>query len=1052
MALSKEKLRTRFLDEYARLNDQQKTAVDTIEGPVMVIAGPGTGKTQILASRIGNILLNTDASPQNILCLTFTDAGVVAMRKRLLSFIGPEAYKVNIHTFHSFCNMVIQENIRYFNKRELEALSDLERVEFIKKLIDGFPKDNPLKRNKGEVYHDLNNLSSLFSAIKREGWDISWLIEQIKIYTAEILPDTEGFYKKREKAKGITELTQKGKDEVERMTKLEAAVAAFKTYTDILDNKQRYDFDDMINWVIELFEKNNEVLLSYQEQFQYILVDEYQDTSGSQNRIVELLISYWEDEKPNIFVVGDDDQSIYRFQGANLKNMMNIADKYERDLVKVVLTQNYRSVQPILDAAKNLITNNTQRLVNQYKDLSKELIASNAKLKPLEINPVIRVYENEFAENVAVAENIKALLDKGVEGGKIGVIYREHKYGDELLKFFQLQDIPFFIKRSVDLLQDHFIKQIIQLMRYTVAELDTPFSGEAMLFEILHYKFFNLPPFKIAAICNEIGSSKNKSIDKNTLRGYLRQQATQNSGTLFSNDETTDELVRVSNVLEKLQEEVYNVTLQQWFEKLINDCGILKFVLADAEKVWLMQKLTCFFDHIKESTHRDPELTLKKYVEQIDLMAQNGLPLSLVQTTGSEAGVNLMSAHGSKGLEFEYVFLIGARTDVWEGKTKNNRGFRLPPNVFEQESAVEKLEELRRLFFVAVTRAEKYLYISYPLMKNEGKPLEPSQFVEEIREPMQLTAEKIILDEDIRMKYSALRFGIVQRPLLEKVEQDFINRLLQNFVMNVTALNNYLDCPLRFYYNTLVKVPMAKNEAAQFGTAVHAALNDFLIRMKENNNIYPGKEFLLQRFSYHLNKGRDAFTQESIQRFSIHGLDTLDKYYDKYYDPAPVNDFILTEYPLSNVVIENIQLKGFTDKIQFWNNDIVITDYKTGNLAKAKMRGDFDLPGSEKKPQGGNYWRQAVFYKILVDRLPSKKWNVLYTQFDFVEPNAKNDFDIERIDILPEHELAVIDQIKDTWHKIQDHDFYTGCGKETCEWCNFTKDNKLYTKLIEEEE
>src|ERR1700740_2984662 len=151
MSINREKTNQKFREEYQKLNDQQKLAVDTIEGPVMVIAGPGTGKTQILASRIGKILLETDAAPQNILCLTYTDAGVVAMRKRLLQFIGPDAYKVNIYTFHAFCNDVIQENLSLFEKTVLDPVSELERIQFFKELIDSFPKTHPLKRYRGDV-------------------------------------------------------------------------------------------------------------------------------------------------------------------------------------------------------------------------------------------------------------------------------------------------------------------------------------------------------------------------------------------------------------------------------------------------------------------------------------------------------------------------------------------------------------------------------------------------------------------------------------------------------------------------------------------------------------------------------------------------------------------------------------------------------------------------------------------------------------------------------------------------------------------------------------
>lgn len=1052
MSLTKEKLHKAFQKAYEELNSKQRIAVDTIEGPVMVIAGPGTGKTQILANRIGKILLETDAQPQNILCLTYTDAGVVAMRRRLLDFIGAAAYKVNLHTFHSFCNMVIQENIRLFNKKELEALGDLERVQYLKQLIDGFEKDNPLKRYKGEIYYDMNNLATLFSAIKREGWTEDLLLQKIDEYVKDILPETDGFYNKREKKKGNAVLTQKGNDEVDRMEKLKAAVNAFAPYQKILHENHRYDYDDMITWVISMFENNPNVLLNYQEQLQYILVDEYQDTSGTQNRIVELLISYWQDESPNLFVVGDDDQSIYRFQGANLKNMMSIANKFEKDLVKVVLTENYRSVQPILDAAKHLIENNEQRLVNQYKDLTKELTTSKKELIGLEILPEINVYENEFSENAQIANSVNKLIDEGVHAGKIAIIYKEHRFGDELLKFLQMQNVPFFVKRSVDLLKDNFISKILNMIRYSIAELDTPNSGDPLLFEILHYDFFKISPFRIATICNEIASNKKKDA-ADSLRSYLHQLSESNKGTLFANDEQAAELVKVFTVLESLQKEVYNKPIQQWFEQLINEAGILAYIMQqEEEKSWLMNKLTCLFDYIKEETHRQQNISLKQLMQEIDLMQENNLSLELVQTTGSETGVNLLTCHGSKGLEFEYVFLINARNDVWEGKRKISRGFRLPSNVFDQDTEAEIAEELRRLFFVSVTRAEKHLFISYPKMKNDGSLLEPSQFIEEMRLPLELPVKEIFLTEEQKNHYAALRFGIVQKPVLQQAEKEQTERLLSNFVMNVTALNNYLDCPLRFYYQTLVRVPSAKSEAAAFGTAVHEALSDFLNYMMENGKKYPGKDFLVKRYFFHLNSNREVFTKESIARFIEHGETILTKYYSKYYSPAPEGDFILTEYPLTKVVVNNVPLKGFTDKIQFWNKEIVITDFKTGSFEKAKRRGEFLLPGQkEEKLHGGNYWRQAVFYKILVDNLPGKSWKVLHTQFDFVEPNSKDEFDNERLDISTEEIEQVKQQITSTWEQIQKHNFYTGCGKPECEWCNFAKDNKLYLRLEEEE-
>ncbi|MFZ1453262.1 MAG: UvrD-helicase domain-containing protein, partial [Ferruginibacter sp.] len=291
----REILQNKFAEEYKKLNNEQRLAVDTIEGPVMVIAGPGTGKTQILAARIGKILLDTDALPENILCLTYTDAGTIAMRRRLQQFIGADAYKVNIYTFHAFCNDVIQDNLNLFEKNSLDAISELESIELFKQLIDAFPKNNPLKRYRGDVYFEINNLRNLFSSMKREGWTSEFINERIDAYIHD-LPNRDEYIAKR-KVKEFNKgdiRTDKIEEEKEKMEKLRAAVHEFANFQNLMRKRNRYDFDDMINWVITVFEENKNILANYQEKFQYLLVDEYQDTSGTQNKLVQLLINYWD--------------------------------------------------------------------------------------------------------------------------------------------------------------------------------------------------------------------------------------------------------------------------------------------------------------------------------------------------------------------------------------------------------------------------------------------------------------------------------------------------------------------------------------------------------------------------------------------------------------------------------------------------------------------------------------------------------------------------------------------------------------------------------------
>src|SRR6201994_1886140 len=412
MSLNREKLREHFEEEYQKLNEQQRLAVDTTEGPVMVIAGPGTGKTQILAARIGKILLDTDTAPGNILCLTYTDAGAIAMRRRLLAFIGPDAYKVHIHTFHSFCNDIIQENLPLFEKTALDPISDLEKIQLFKVLIDSFPKNHPLKRYRGDVYYEMRNLQNLFSTMKREGWTPGFINEKIDQFLAD-LPLRDEFVAKRatkEFKKGDVR-TDKIAEEAERMEKLRAAVNEFDPFQALMRRNNRYDFDDMINWVIRAFEENKGLLSSYQERYQYILVDEYQDTSGTQNRLVNLLINFW--DRPNVFVVGDGDQSIYRFQGANVKNMLDFAHQYENDLLTVVLTHNYRSTQPILDISRTLIEKNQERLVREIPGLSKNLQSSLPQTSQLRYPPRLVEYLQPREEMTDITLQIDKLVKEG---------------------------------------------------------------------------------------------------------------------------------------------------------------------------------------------------------------------------------------------------------------------------------------------------------------------------------------------------------------------------------------------------------------------------------------------------------------------------------------------------------------------------------------------------------------------------------------------------------------------------------------------------------------
>ncbi|MBS1574665.1 MAG: ATP-dependent helicase [Bacteroidetes bacterium] len=1041
-----QKLKNKFTEEYQKLNPQQQIAVDTIEGPVMVIAGPGTGKTQILAARIGKILLETDALPENILCLTYTDAGAIAMRKRLQQFIGADAYKVNIYTFHAFCNDVIQENLSLFDKNSLDAISELESIQLFKSLIDNFPKNHPLKRYRGDVYYEINNLRSLFSSMKREGWKPEYIFQKIDEYINDLPLRDEFIYKKKYKQYNAGDIkVDKIEEEKERMEKLRAAVHEFENYQKLMRQKNRYDFDDMINWVIKVFEENPLVLSNYQERFQYILVDEYQDTSGTQNRLVQLLINYW--DKPNVFVVGDDDQSIYRFQGANVENMLEFANNYSKDLQTIVLTNNYRSTQPILDVSKTLINKNEERLVNQIEGLSKDLISANSKINNLTNPPEIIEYNTVKEEMAAIALRIEELINNKVEPGKIAVIYKENKYGEELANYLRIKNIAYYSKRSINILAQPFVQKLITILRYLYAEHDSPYGGDQMLFEIMHFDFYQIPPIEIARLTVETNQKK-YSNEPASLRKLLLDKANQPAQNLFDKG-LHEKLVWFSKMMEQLIADVSNVTLQQLFSNIVQHAAVLNYIMKSNDKIVLLQFLTGLFDFIKEETRRNPFLTLQGLIQIIDLMEDEDLPLPMINVSGSDKAVNLLTAHGSKGLEFEYVFFAGANASSWEKKRKPSGGYTLPDTMFSSLPADNMEEELRRLFYVALTRAEKYLYISYAKRSNDVKLLEPTMFIAEITD--QYPIEKILytVPEEEMVSFQILQFA-AQRPEIEKFEEDFVTALLDKFVMNVTALNNYLKCPLGFYYTNLVRIPTGKNEATEFGSAIHYALEQLFKKMQDSKkDIFPSADEMVEDFIKFMHRHREHFTQEAFDRRMEYGGEVLRNYYAKYIHSW--NKVVTIERTIRGVVVQGVPLKGKLDKLEFNGNEVNVVDYKSGDIDKAKQK--LKAPNKD-EPNGGDYWRQAVFYKILIDHYDQKSWKVISTEFDFVEPDKKKEYRKEKIMITAADTETVKQQIIQVWEKIQARDFYTGCGKEDCHWCNFVKNNNLAVALhdLEEEE
>ena len=1044
---------TPYQDAYNKLNEAQRQAVDQIEGPVLVIAGPGTGKTQILATRIGRILEadTTHAAPENVLCITYTNAGVVAMRKRLLGMIGPDAYRIKIETFHSFCNDIIQQNAADFGLREMSPVTEIEVIELLRKMIDKLPLSHPLKRQGGAPYYDVAHLQKLFSVMKHENWMPDYIETKVKEYIIEVESNNtnpEFYYQKKYKQFNAGDAKPKPNFDLRQgMEQLIAAANLCPVYNEQLKELGRYDFNDMILWVLQLFKDRPHVLQTSQERYQYILVDEFQDTNDAQNQLVQMLCSYW--SNPNIFVVGDDDQSIYRFQGANVANIFNFKQQYDAHLKVVMLQDNYRSNQHILDASKAVIDLNIERItrIAGFEKLDKKLIAKGKFANDIH-QPVIINYPTETAEMAGVAKHIMELIEENTDPAEIAIIYREHRQVENLVKFFKQKEIPVSLQRKIDVLKEPFTQHLIKLLNYIKIQVDRPHSNDDLLFKLLHIDFLGFgPPVEAARFMAKWQKTPKTKGNINSLRITLENIATPEKPNLFSGlSEFEKTASKLADNINHWVPACANKTLLQFFEDVITRSGALKFALHHPERNLYLQQIHALHNYITIEEHKAPGLNIERFMQSLKLMTEYHITLEAVLNTGTGKGVKFTTAHSSKGLEFEHVFMVGLVGKYWEGSKKGDR-FKFPPNILDHtqrqasQMAVNTddlaIEESRRLFYVGMTRAKKGLYMSYYNNDNEGKESIPTRFVPEV-EQAGIIIERPEADGDILAEALALVMEEQKETKPELLANEEMENLLGDYKLSVSHLNAYLECPIGFYYMYLLKVPTGSSPALSFGSTVHKALERYFNKNKEEKT-FDNAEELVSFFTYEMYLRKHEFVTEEYERRIEYGSDVLKKYHAHFKDKW--NPIIQTEVRMEAVIFNDIPLKGCIDKLEFDGSKATVIDYKTGKFEKAKLNRPDPENVDPEIALGGDYWRQAVFYKILIDNDPkarSRGWNFDKAVYQFIEPDKDTKvFHEETINIVSEETAMLSVQIKDVYSRIMNHEVDKGCGK--CAWCELNK-------------
>jgi DNA helicase-2/ATP-dependent DNA helicase PcrA len=991
---------------YKSLNTEQKKAVDAIEGPVMVIAGPGTGKTQILALRIANILKETDTAPENILALAFTESAVHAMRKRLIDIIGAPAYKINIYTFHGFANDTIQNYPESFPEIiGARPATDIDQIEIIEMAIE----ETKLKLLKpyGDPFYYVRPALSAIKNLKRENVHIDDFrnLNEKQEQEFKAIPDL--YYES-----GAHAGKMKGKyaDIQKKIEKNKELAVLYAAYEAELRNRKLYDFEDMLIKLIEALEADNDLLLQLQEKYQYILADEHQDANNAQNRILELLTNFH--DNPNLFIVGDEKQAIFRFQGASLENFLYFKKLHPGASV-ISLTENYRSIQNILDSAHSVIEHNPVH----DESLRKELKAhkkdkTENKIKVLE-------FSKEDFEHIFLAHDIQIKINTGTDPREIAIIYRENRDALPIARVLEKQGIPFIVQSDQDVLADNDIENLILLMR----AIDG-IGNDALLAQALYINFLGIVPLDAFKITQYANKHKIKLTDVLGSGEYLEEAGVAHK----------DIILNFHNKLNHWSGIGKNKNILDVFEMVITESGFLNHVLSDSNPSEKVAKLDTLFNEIRKIGENKKTARIHDLITFIDTVSDYRI-LIKTNTIGPEReGVRLMTAHKSKGLEFGYVYIVGAYDTHW-GSKRDRTLFSLNFNALATDT--ESQDDERRLFYVALTRAKSGIVITFSKTGADGRERLPAQFIAEIKPAFleYIDTKKI---EHALLDNPTAKYEPAKTRMPGMKDREYLAKLFLEQGLSVTALNKYLQCPWDYFFNNLLRLPTAKTKHQMYGTAVHDALKDFFSAYGRGED--PSKEFLIKRFEWHAD--RQPFAEADFEESRAKGIKALSGYYDAFSGMWPKSLFV--EFAVSGLDIEvtldgkkhKLPIRGVLDKIELGEgNKVKVVDYKT---AMPKSRNA--ILGKTKDTEAPDYYRQLLFYKLLLQKFEQGKYRMVSGAIDFIEPDDKGRYHKEEFEMsdteIKEFE-ALIQKVSEEIYSLK---FWEEeCKEDDCDFCHLRK-------------
>lgn len=875
------------------LDRYQLKAITHNKGPLLIIAGAGTGKTTVITERIKYLVLEKKIKPSKILALTFTEKAALEMEERV-DKVMPYGYtQMWISTFHSFCDRILRNEAIHIGLNPSYKLhTEAESILFIRENIFKF---------KLNYYRPLGNPNKFLSA----------LIQHFsRLKDEDVAPEEYIRYVKKDKLL---------KNDKETLEKYQELANAYKVYEELKAKEGVMDFSDLISNTLKLFRKRKNVLKNYQDQFEYILIDEFQDTNFAQNELAVLLSGI----KKNITVVGDDDQSIYRFRGSSVSNIIQFKQKFPNTVI-VTLVNNYRSTQEILDKSYKVIQNNNPDRLEIKEKLNKKLISVRKKSG----EKIKLIYEKRVEDEAEeVAREINNLTkEKKYDYTDIAILVRANDHAENFVRALERKKIPYQFLGPGRLFHQEEVKDLIAYLKVLYN-----FEDSVSLYRVLNMNVFNFDGIEISSLLN-LCRKKNLTLF----------EALQNLDQIYLKKDTREKLENIYKMIKKHLNLVKKETAGQILYYFLNDSGLINKIIdyknMTDEKI--AKNTAKFFDKLKSYEVEHKTAFIYEVVDWIELSMQMGeSPLASDTDWGENNAVNILTIHSSKGLEFPVVFIVNL---VSQRFPTRERAEKIPiPQFFIKEilpTGDYHLEEERRLFYVGLTRAKDLLFVTAANYYGEGKrERKLSPFLYELFDKDEF---------DKKLKPELLDSDDVQLSLLswetknKKAEEKIINKITPINYLSYSQIQTFEMCPLHYKLKYILKIPTPQSAYQSFGTSVHAVLRDYYQNWKIGNKIKVNQINSLLEKNW-INEGYVSKTHEkkSLEKAEKIIINYLKNNFKEKNLPLEI------EYPFI-FHLNNIRIGGRIDRIdKIDNKKIEIIDYKTGEniLSEKEIKDNFQL-------------------------------------------------------------------------------------------------------------